>query len=320
MTTCQAEKQADDAQHLTVLDTLPSWKRHLRARNLSPRTIEGYLDAAQRFTAFLMAEGLPVDVQAIERRHVEAWEANLLDKFKPATAANRHKGLTQYFRWLADEGEVPSSPMVGMRVPKVPETPVPLLTDRQVSLLLDACAGADFLARRDTAILRMFLDTGARLSEVANLRYSAEDPQCSDIDLDEAMVRLLGKGRRPRAVPIGAKSQTALDRYLRMRRRHVRAASEPWLWLGHNGHLTGPGIQQMLKKRLAEAGLPPTVHVHMLRHLFAHRWQVAGGSESALMTLMGWRSSQMLRRYGSSAAGARAAEAHRRMALGEAYG
>jgi site-specific recombinase XerD len=318
MTGRRAVPLGTDAQHLTVLDTLPGWRLHLRAKNLSPTTIGGYLDAAGRFASFLSAEGLPVDVQAIERRHVEAWEAHLLDKFKPATAANRHKGLTQYFRWLDDEGEIERSPMLGMRVPKVPESPVPLLTDRQVALLLGACKGSDFLARRDAAIFRMFLDTGARLSEVANLRFDADDAQMSDIDLDAGMVYVLGKGRRPRAVPIGSKAQTAIDRYLRMRHRHVRSG-EPWLWLGHTGHLSGAGIQQALKRRLAEAGLPSSIHPHMLRHLFAHNWQAAGGNESALMTLMGWRSPEMLRRYGSSAAGARAIEAHRRMDVGGRY-
>ncbi len=318
MTTRQAIPLRSDAQHLQVLDVLPGWKLHLRARNLSPRTIKGYIEGAQRFAAFLSAEGLPLDVQAIERRHVEAWEADLLDTHKPSTAANRHKALTQYFKWLADEREIEHSPMLGMRVPRVPESPVPLLTDRQVSLLLDACKGSDFLARRDTAIFRVFLDTGARLSEVANLRFDAVDLQRSDVDLDAGMLYVMGKGARPRAVPIGSKAQTAIDRYLRIRHRHVRS-DEQWLWLGHTGHLRPAGVQQMLKKRLGEAGLPRSIHVHMLRHLFAHQWQAAGGSETVLMTLLGWRSPEMLRRYGSSAAGARAIEAHRRMAPGDRY-
>jgi integrase/recombinase XerC len=74
------------------------------------------------------------------------------------------------------------------------------------------------------AILRLFADTGLRLSELAHLTVA-------DVDLDEQVAVVLGKGRRPRAVPFGAKTTAALDRYLRVRGRH-KVAAEPALWLG----------------------------------------------------------------------------------------
>jgi integrase len=79
--------------------------------------------------------------------------------------------------------------------------------------------------------------------------------------------------------------------------------------------LTDTGIFQMVKRRGREAGLE--LHPHLFRHTAAHRWMAAGGSESDLMAISGWRSRQMLQRYGASAAQERAIAAHKRMALGD---
>lgn len=162
--------------------------------------------------------------------------------------------------------------------------------------------------RRDTAIVRLFLDTGMRLSEMAGLTLS-------DIDLDADVALVLGKGRRPRTCPFGDKTAQAIERYLRERSKH-RLASSNQLWIGGRGDMTDNGIGQMLRRRAKEAGLEH-LHPHMFRHTFAHRWLADGGQEQDLMRLAGWRSREMLARYGASAADQRAREAHRRMRLGD---
>ena len=110
------------------------------------------------------------------------------------------------------------------------------------------------------------------MSEIANLRLDSEDG--GDVDLDGGVLRVMGKGRRQRIVPIGNKSVKALDRYVRLRARHPHA-SLPWLWIARRGQLTGSGIQQMTWKRSADAGIP-RVHPHSLRHSFAHHFLNAG--------------------------------------------
>jgi integrase len=178
--------------------------------------------------------------------------------------------------------------------------------------LLKACAGKEFRSLRDTAIVRLFLDTGMRLDELAKLRVDDVDP-----DYDNTAT-LLGKGRRPRICPFGAKTAHALARYLRQRARQKRA-DVPKLWLGDNGRgaMTDNGIAHMIRKRGVAAGIRG-LHPHMFRHTFAHEWRMAGDDDS-LMRLVGWRSRQMLHRYGASAADARAREAHQRLMPGDRF-
>ena len=266
---------------LTVL--LPSWRLHLEASNLSPRTIRAYTDDGALLAAFLAARGMPTAVLSIRREHVEAFIVAELERTSPSSAATRYRSLQQLFKWLDDEGEIDTSPMAKMRPPKIPEKPVPVLSDDHIRLLLADCSGKDFRNRRDCAIIRLFLDTGMRLEGLSGLRYRADDPEFSDVDLTSRVARITAKGRRELVLPIGAKTARDIDRYIRVRAAHPRAA-DPWLWLGKKGRLTASGVYQMIKDRGNAVGLSD-LHPHQLRHTFSHDWLANGGSEGDLMRL-----------------------------------
>jgi len=156
--------------------------------------------------------------------------------------------------------------------------------------------------------IRLFADTGARLSEIAEL-------DVRDVDVDGGTISVLGKGRRVRNLPIGSRSVRALDRYLAVRGRHPDH-DLPRLWLGTQGPLTAYGISELVKRRAKQAGIG-TIHVHQLRHSTAHFLRLNGMDDDSVKRLMGWRDRSMLHRYGASAADERAREAHRRLSPGD---
>lgn len=138
---------------------------------------------------------------------VSDFTTDQLARHKPTTAAVRFRGLRRFFGWMVDEEIITESPMHKMPMPSVPEEPVPVLTDADLTALLKATSGPGFEQRRDHAMFRLSLDTGVRLSEMAGRTLDAHD-----------VIHVIGKGSHGRAVPFGPKTGTAIDRYLRDRR------------------------------------------------------------------------------------------------------
>jgi site-specific recombinase XerD len=292
--------------------------RHLRAAGLSPKTGRTYLEGVANLAAFLVERGMPTAIEAITREHLEEWLIAMREAGrKPTTIAARYRSVQQFFKWAAEEGLVRQSPMATMRPPKIPESPPPVIRDEQLAALLKVVeADKSFAGRRDAAILRVFVASGARLAEVANLRWVPADPTTNDVDLDRALIRVQGKGGRERPIWVGAKAIKALDRYVYDHRAKHRLADQRWLWLGPKGRFTASGIAQMVRSRGEAAGIEG-LHPHAFRHAWAHANLAQGMQEGEVMMLAGWRSREMLRRYAASTATERALDAARRSGLAD---
>ncbi|MEV6301319.1 tyrosine-type recombinase/integrase [Actinoplanes sp. NPDC051861] len=298
-------------------DYLRDWDRTLRGGNYPETTRYNYLLAAAQFGRYLIdnadeleAGEAAADPTEVERGHIEEFQAWMVATRSASTALNKHKGLQQFFKWLVEEEDLERSPLARVKQPKTAQTLIPILGDDDTAKILATCKDKDFLALRDTAIIRVFYSTGARLSEVAGL-------QLDDIDLNTDTLLFHGKGMKDRRVRFGGKAGRALSRYLRVRARR-RAADTPALWLPEKGEtpLSSNGIKIMLRRR-GELAKVPNVHAHRWRHNFAHEWKLAGGDTGDLMLVLGWASDDMPRRYGASAAAERAQHVHARLRIGD---
>lgn len=291
-----------------------SWQLALRAERKSAQTLKTYGDGVR----FYLAWCLENDAPPMGRSSLNAWVAALIDGGAAAsTARSRQLAVRRFTTWLADEGEIPADPFLGMKSPKLDERVIEPLTEDEIRAMIKACLppkGATpaqtLWHRRDEALIRLMFETATRAGEAVAL-------QVDDIDLADgvAIVRR-GKGGKGRTVPFGPQTSLAIDRYLRLRRNH-RLAAAPDLWLGDRGKkFSYDALHKTLRMRADQAGVAG-FHPHRLRHTAAHRWLAAGGSETGLMAVAGWTRPDMLMRYTKAQASARAAEEARKLNLGD---
>lgn len=296
-----------------------SFERYLRAEGRSPNTIKVHLAAPDRFGMWLTRSKQPADLDHLTHDNLIGWFADLHATLKPSSVSARYRSMRRFIRWLIAEGELDFNPLAGIAEPTIPHEPVPVLTDSQLTALIKACDGKDFRSRRDETVIRMLLDCGLRVSELCSLTIDSgagESFQRGNLDLDAGSALITGKGGKVRAVYFGARTERALDRYLRIRQTRPYA-DLPALFIGQRGAMTTDGIRDMLEKRAAKAGLHDPANPHRFRHTFAHDFLLSGGQERDLKRLAGWSSDVMLERYGASAADARAAAAVKRMRRGD---
>jgi site-specific recombinase XerD len=288
----------------TIDSTRDYWVLHLKSEGRAERTITTYLNALRRLDEFLASRGMPRELRAIRREHLEAWIADMLERNQPGTVSIAFRAVRPFFRWLVDEDEIDRNPMEKMRTPVPPLNPPAVLSDADIGKLLATCKGPDFISRRDLAILSLMLDTGLRRGELAGM-------QVRDLNLGQMVAFIeasASKSRNGRAVAYGPTTAKAVTRYL----RHPKAPRDPQepLWRARTGlPLTGNEIYHTVRRRAKRAGV--SVHPHQLRHTWASRMLSAGHSEGDVMTLGGWSSRDMLSRYGASAASERAIASYR---------
>jgi site-specific recombinase XerD len=299
------------------LEDLGTWWHEALAATASPRTRALYLEAVTALINWLTTQGLSTSEppsRVVLNRYFAALRTTTSErtrrKLSPGYVNQRWRSLQQFYRWLAEEDLVTENPFSKMKQPAIPSAPVPIFTEQDLEGLFRATSGTTPELRRDRAILRVLLDCGIRVGELAGLRVE-------DVDFGQRTLLVTGKGSHARRVPFNAKCYTELRRWLLVRPEGDR------LFLGlagrHRGTpLTESGVRQLLNRRAAEAGVS-NPHPHRFRHTAAHLWLAAGGLETDLCRNMGWRSPAMAHRYAASAGVERAHNAAHRMAIADKY-
>ena len=233
----------------TQITTVPAaWRSYqlgfqdwLEEVNKAPMTRSTYGVAVEQLGAFLASKGMPTDPTVVSREHLGEWLRHMQRPVEDGgqgltaqTTLQRYRSISRFFAWMVQEDEIQSSPMAKMSPPKVPEKLVPVVDDVDLHKLFKAVDGADFEARRDKAILSLFIDVGLRIAEMTALKLA-------DVDIEARFVTVMGKGRRPREVRFTTTTRADINRYLRKRATHPHADS-PKLWIGRVGDMTGSGI------------------------------------------------------------------------------
>lgn len=300
------------------LPELATWWHESLAATASAKTIVIYRAATDGLIDWMQDTGLPLD-EPPDRRVIERYftwfrQRPNLRTGKPlagSTVNQHYRSMQQFYKWLEAEELITRNPFTtGMVAPTVDETPVPVFTDDELTALVAVTAGKSARQRRDRAILRTLLDTGMRIGELVGI-------DLDHIDYGQKIILVTGKARRSRHVPFNSKCYSELRRWQMVRPN--TSSTKLFVGLrGRNEALTDSGVRQILDKIADTCGVEG-MHPHRFRHTFAHNWLACGGLESDLQRIMGWTTTQMVQRYGASAASSRAQSAAWKLALGDRY-
>jgi len=250
--------------NLAALDRnqIDGYLKHLGTeRRLSPHTATNYARDLRALAEF-MERGNLSDWKRVDSQHVRVFAARAhAGGLSPRSVQRRLSAVRGFFNYLLRERIVTSNPAVEIRAPKAARRLPGTLDVDQLNQLLDIPA-EDALAVRDKAIMELFYSSGLRLDELVGL-------DIGQLDLPDRTVRVLGKGRKTRVVPVGRKAIEALRVWLR-ERATLADLDDPALFVGRNGtRLKHRAIQLRIAYWARRKGLPAHVHPHLFRHSFA---------------------------------------------------
>ena len=246
-------------------------------RSLSSNTLEAYRRDLERLTD--RAES----PQAVgEAKLRDALHAAEREGLAPRSRARLLSAWRSFFRYLCAEGRMESSPAEHLEGPKLPRSLPDLLSLGEIEALLAAAAVSKSFPARNRAMLELSYGSGLRASELVALPLA-------ELFLEDALIRIIGKGRKERWVPLGSRSVEALSDYLaRERPRQARVESPPQVFLNNRGGgISRVGWWKVLQKLAAEAGLPGKVKPHNLRHSFATHLLEGGADLRAVQEMLG---------------------------------
>jgi integrase/recombinase XerD len=251
-------------------------------RGLSPLTVGAYGRELGKFIAFAIAKGRR-DPASVGADDVRDYVFHLGDLgLAPTSVRRAQSALRTYFRFLLEEGALEDDPTEGLQAPRVAR-PLPKVLDAaDISALLEAPRLDSPVHWRDRAILEFLYATGVRVSELVGLRLT-------DLDLDEGLCTVFGKGSKERMVPLGRPACVALSRYLReVRPTLEKGKGGGCVFLNQRGRpLSRTAVWKIVKAAALSAGIEREVSPHVLRHTFATHLLEGGADLVAVQELLG---------------------------------
>ncbi len=275
-----------------------------RAEDKSPKTISWYSANLKSFRNYLKNRHLPDLLDNIDTKLLREYVLYLLKKtryenhpYTPAktellSAATVHghvRTLRAFFNWLTIEGLTQNNPAKDLKPPKVVRKVVSTLSDEEIRAILNTFGTSPSDARNQTLFM-ILLDTGLRIGELINRKLE-------DIQMDEGYLKVLGKGKKERIVPIGNNAQKALQRYLfRFRPKPINPVINN-VFLSRSSNPSTENSMKLMFTRLAKRSGVCRLHAHLCRHTFATRFLINGGDVFTLQQILGHSTLEMVSRY-----------------------
>jgi integrase/recombinase XerC len=271
-------------------------------KNASPHTSRCYRRDLEGFEDFLKSSGMVltptggVEIEKVDRIAIRKYLSFLHRKNKKSSIARKISTLRSFFKYLVREQMVPSNPAKSVSTPKIEKTlPTTLTVDEAFRLMESpksisekSSEGAKEKGLRDRAILELLYSSGLRVSELVGLNSN-------QLDLDLGIVRVMGKGRKERIVPVGVKAIEVLKAHLEERR--MLKGDEPIFVNSLGGRLTARSVGRLVKKYSRHSGIFRKVSPHSLRHTFATHLLDAGADIREIQEMLGHSSLSTTQRY-----------------------
>jgi integrase/recombinase XerC len=276
---------------LTLRELLPEFLLDLAARRgRSDPTVEAYGRDILQFLASLDSPDVARFTTPAVRGHLAALAGS---RYARASIDRKRAALSAFSRYLVRHGLLPRNPVASLRQPRLRRKLPAAFSETELTSLLDKRNAADFSSRRNRALLEMLYGSGLRISELLSLRPAR-------MDLSRGLLRVLGKGRKERVVPLSRQAATAMRDYLQVRRQLLderRLPNGDALWLSDRGRpLTRFRAFQIVRRELqnlhGEKSSP-----HVLRHCFATHLLDRGADLRAVQELLGHRSLATTEKY-----------------------
>jgi integrase/recombinase XerD len=251
----------------------------LLASRRSPRTVDAY----RRDLADLAVHLSDTPAAAATRAELDGWVANLRARgMAPATITRRIAAARAFFRHLVLLGLREDNPAADVETPRRGRRLPRTLSPADVLRLIEAANGTTPRSLRDRALVELLYGAGLRVSEAVGLDRGR-------IDLEDRLVRPLGKGGKERIVPLGHEAVDAMRRYLSRGRPYLDRRRRPELFLNaQGGGLTRAGAFLILRRLAEKAGLEPErIHPHLLRHSFATHLLEGGADLRSVQEMLG---------------------------------
>ncbi len=259
---------------------------HLRnEKNVSPHTERSYRSDLEQLAEFLGDR----DLAGIGHQDLRQFLGHLITrKVKKSSLARKLSAVRAFFKYLNREGIVPGNPARLIATPKQDKRLPAVLTVDDALRLMNAPEGGAVTDLRDRAVLETLYSTGIRASELVGINFE-------DINRNDRLIRIRGKGRKERIVPVGRKALDAIDAY--WARKNDKDKGTP-VFTGPSGkRLTARTVQRILGNYRKKLGLSQKASPHTLRHSFATHLLESGADLRAIQELLGHASLSTTQRY-----------------------